>query len=178
MTETIFVAQTPGATNNDPNSPRTLGIDFKSAVGGTIDTLRFYITGPTKPATVTVALYDPSVSTAVPMASASGSPSVTGWFNVALGSSQPIVAGHTYTAAAWISLGAGSVQPDYGFTSGGLASDVVNGDLTGLANTGRFANNTPSLTYPSGTSDFNLFVDVVFTPAGAAAAAGIWGVSR
>lgn len=166
MVETIYTSQTPASTSNDAHSPRAFGQDFQAAVAGSISAIRLYVPGPTRPTTVDVALFDPSVSTVVAMATGTGSPGANGWFSVALTSAQAISASHTYTAVAWISLGAGSAQPDYGFTGGLFASNLVNGNLTGLAHLSRFENDIPGgLIYPTNTTDFGFFVDVEFTAA-------------
>lgn len=166
MSESLWTGAVPGSNAADANSPRTFGVDFTSAVAGTVSAISYYSDSTTvPPANVHVALFDPSVSTVTPLATGAGTitPPATGFQSYAI-TPTLINGGHIYTACAWIDLAAGAVQPIYGFTNGALTTDHVVGDLTALANTGRFLNNTPSLTYPTSLSTINFFVDITFTP--------------
>lgn len=163
--ERVLTTQTPGSTANDANSPRVLGADVKvnSATPGDWTAVYWYLPGPTLPLQVNVGVWKASAPGAL-LASASGTPVATGWLRVPI-PAVPVETDVAYTVAGEITLGSGGASPDYGFTTGGLAADIVNGDLTMLAHTGRFHNNVGSLVYPdAGSGDFLFFADVEFTP--------------
>lgn len=176
--EELFTGHgTLSGTSNDAHSPRDFSFTFTPSVDCTLTGLGICCVGPTVPATVTAALYEPSVSTSTPVVSGSGSPSGVGDFLVAF--SQPLTAGHTYRAVSGISLSGGSAQPDYGWIDTGLASDVTTAHLTAHAHSQVFENDIAGgAPYPTNTGapDFNFLtlvrvnVSTTVTGSGSAAA--------
>jgi hypothetical protein len=156
---TLFEQATPATPDvNDPG-PVVLGVLFNSSVAGKIYGIRFYKaaanTGPHS-----VALWDTS---GVMLASATAtSETASGWQEVLFSSPVSIAANIDYVAGYLSSKG------HYSATSGGFATAVTSGVLTGVAD-GSKSNGlytySSSLTFPNSSfGSSNYFVDVVFTP--------------
>jgi len=170
MTDSLFVAQTPGLPqNNDLQGGINVGLTFTVAVIRSCSGGRFY--GPTTiTGTVDMSLYEvTAVDTPGPGAgtllAAAVSPawSASQWNNVTWPASVVLLPGHTYRIVGHNSQG------DYAATVGTFsAAGLTNGDITspktgvGGINNGCFVYGMPA--YPTGGGGANFFVDILLAP--------------
>jgi Domain of unknown function (DUF4082)/Bacterial Ig-like domain/Bacterial Ig domain len=141
------------ASANDPNA-NNIGIQFTSSQNGWITGVRFY-KGSLNTGTHTGSLWSSSGSLLAQVTFTGESAS--GWQQANFSTAVAITAGQTYTASYHTTTGG------YSYTYNGLASPVVNGPLTALANGGVYAYGS-SIVDPANTYMLsNFWVDVVFT---------------
>ena len=163
--ETIFTTQTPGITNTSDGSGVNyeLGAVFQSAVTGQITALRFW-KASSESGTHTGRLWS-STGQLLATVTFSGE-TASGWQQQNLTAPVAIAANTSYV----VSVNTGNTY--YVVTGGGLASSVVNGDLsTIVGNNGVFAT-TPGQ-FPNGSYNHgNYFRDVVFYPGATYGASG------
>ena len=147
----------PNVTDaSDQISGVELGVKFTATNNGSITGIRFYKV-PDNTGTHTGSLWS---STGTLLATGTFSnESVEGWEELDFSSPVSITAGTTYIASYYTSA------PHYAYTPNGLASPVVNGPLTALADGGVYAYGSGN-TFPSNSVATNYWVDVVYSAPG------------
>jgi hypothetical protein len=149
----IWPDSTQPPVANDP-SANNLGVKFTSNENGWITGIRFY-KGSGDTGTHIGSLWDASGNLLAQVTFANES--TQGWQQANFSSPVAITAGTTYVASYFAPNG------NYGFTAEGLASAVMTGPLTALANGGVYTYGSTT-TFPTNTFEAsNLWVDVVFT---------------
>ncbi|MDP4251922.1 MAG: DUF4082 domain-containing protein [Bacteroidota bacterium] len=159
ITANIFTTQSPVGVS-ELDAPVELGVKFRTTVNGFVTGVRFYKTSGFT-GTHIGELYSSS-GTRLAQATFTGE-TATGWQTVSFSSPVAITAGTTYVAAYYNAKGY------YISTSAGLATAVVNGNLTALADGTDGVNGVynysastpvfPTLSYHSS----NYWVDIVFS---------------
>jgi hypothetical protein len=156
---TIFQNTAPGVgTSNDGTGAIETGVKFRSAVNGFVTAIRFYKTAGNT-GTHTAQLFD---NTGALLSQVNfGTESATGWQTVNLPTAIAVTANTTYIAAYWSSAGT------YVGTINGLATAVVNGNVTALADgtdgvNGLFRYTATPAVPNSGATQTNYWVDVQF----------------
>lgn len=163
-TYTIFTpSQSPDPSDRDQNdgTPISLGVKFRANTAGTISAIRFY-KATSDNQLCSVQLYTLGGSL-LASATQTGTPT-PGWTEVAFSSPISISANTTYVAAFH------SPSGGYTGTDNGFATAIVNGPLTGIANSDPNGPNgvylyTNSPALPTQTYNAtNYWVDVKFNP--------------
>ena len=155
--QSLFTTQTPATEGDAAPDGLELGMKFQVAVSGQITAIRYYRT--TSETTMThighIWSSTGTLLASVTFTGESTSGGVGGWQSMSLASPLAIAAGTTYIVSV------NSLY--YAYTSGGLASSIVNGDISSVADG---ANGVYSVTlgaFPTSTgSNANYFRDVVF----------------
>ncbi|MBR8832762.1 MAG: DUF4082 domain-containing protein [Stigonema ocellatum SAG 48.90 = DSM 106950] len=152
-TQTLFTNQTPSLPNANDGVPYELGVKFRSAKSGYITAIRhFKSSSETGTHVGKIWSATGNVLATVTFANETAS----GWQQQALSSPLAIQANTTYV----VSVNTNGYFP---FTSSGLASSIVNGDLSSVAdgNNGVY-NTTPSAFPTQSYQNSNYFRDIVF----------------
>ena len=155
MAETVFTNQVPSLPNaSDNGTDYELGMKFQSAKPGQISAIRFW-----------KASSETGTHIGRIWAATGGTPLVTttfsnettsGWQQQALSSPLTIQANTTYVVSV-------NTNGFFADTRSGLASSVVNGDLSTVADGNNGVYGSPS-TFPTNSyGNSNYFVDIVFT---------------
>ena len=143
----IFTTQVPAVTSGDQQdgSSVELGTRFQSSLDGNIVSLRYY-RSTSDTSQHTLSLWDPSISTAAPVATVvTTGDTGGGWKTWPLATPYAIVASQTYVVSYDAPYVGG--KDYYVSTDGGLATAIVNGPLTALASGGRYE--YPAGVYPT-----------------------------
>jgi hypothetical protein len=186
--ESLFTSQTP-ATQAFDATAISIGLAVKFAVDGVVKGVKFWATSTLSGGTYTGGFYsidtadsgtnDPGSGTGTLLASATyGTLTAGTWNSVTFGSPVSVTAGTPYRIAGYSSVGR------YGSTTSLFASDIVNGNITGIAaNTtagglnvrnGTY-NYATNISYPNDYFGEGYFVDVIYA---ANAAAGTLVIPR
>ena len=159
--QSLFTTQTPALPSASDGVAYEVGMKFRAARAGAITALRFW-KAANDTGTHTGRLW--SASGTLLASVTFSNETASGWQQQPLPAAVPIQANTTYVVSA-------NIGSRYPFTSGGLASSIVNGDLSSVAdgNNGVFgkAGVFPTQSF----NNSNYFRDVVFVPDAAAAAA-------
>lgn len=152
----LFTTQTPVILNQNDGVSYELGMKFQSAVAGQITAIRSY-TPTSEPIGSHVGHIWDSTGNLLATATFTGETAGGGWQQQSLATPLSIQAGTTYVVSV-------NVVSNYVDTVGGLATSVVNGDLSSVADgqNGVFGNSGLFPTQSFNSS--NYFRDVVFFP--------------
>ncbi|OYD99133.1 Ig domain-containing protein group 1 domain-containing protein [Nostoc sp. 'Peltigera membranacea cyanobiont' 213] len=151
----LFTNQVPTIPNTTDNSPYELGMKFRSAKQGQITAIRFW-KAPSETGTHTGKIW---TRTGTLLGSVTfTNETASGWQEKALSTPVNIQANTTYVVSV-------NVNAYYVSTSGQLASSIVNGDLSSVAdgNNGVF-NGTPDAFPVYSFNNSNYFRDINFVP--------------
>jgi uncharacterized repeat protein (TIGR02543 family) len=150
-------AATPGGTDDNGGQPIELGLKFRASANGCITGLRFYRVA-LDTGTHVGSLWKTDGTLYETLTFTTGD--TAGWQQMLFASPVPITANTTYVASNYSPLG------HYAYTSAGLASGVVNGNLQALQDGVDGPNGVFKLGggFPdSSYNSTNYWVDVVFT---------------
>ncbi len=153
--ETLFTNQTPSLPNANDGVPYELGMKFKSASSGQITAIRhFKSSSETGTHVGKIWSATGNVLATVTFANETAS----GWQQQTLSSPLAIQANTTYVVSV-------NTNGYYPFTSSGLASSIVNGDLSSIADGNNGVYNTTPNAFPTQSyQNSNYFRDIVFAP--------------
>lgn len=156
--ETLFATQTPGSLNQNDGVSYELGMKFQSDVAGQITAIRYYkATSETVAAGSHVGHIWDSNGNLLATATFVGESAGAGWQQQTLATPLTIQANTTYVVSV-------NVVSYYVDTVGGLATSVVNVDLSSVTDGQNGVFGTPGL-FPTGSyQNSNYFRDIVFSP--------------
>lgn len=180
--ESLFTSQTP-ATQAFDATAISVGLTVKFALAGVVKGVKFYATSTLSGGTYTGGLYsvdaadsgsnDPGSGTGTSLASATyGTLTAGAWNTVTFGSPVSVAANTPYRIVGYTSVGR------YGSTTSLFSSDIVNGNITGIAaNTSAGGlnirngtyNYATNISYPNDYFGEGYFVDVVYEATATAA---------
>lgn len=166
---------TPAATSPDPQ-PVELGFKFRADVAGSITGIRFFKGAATTGAHVVNLWRTDGTS----LASATiSSTDATGWLQVNFTSPVPITAGMTYVASYFAPSGGWSYTP-YVYASAGVDRGPLHALQSGVDGPNGVFRFRPSSGFPTTASYYqdHYWIDVVFTPAPAAASLRLTATQR
>ena len=152
--ERIFSTQTPALPNGSDGVGYELGMKFRSARGGNITAVRYW-KAPSEVG-VHVGRIWSSAGTLLASVTFAGE-SASGWQQQSLSAPLHIVANTTYVVSV-------NVVSYYVFTGSGLATSIVSGDLSSVADGANGVYGNPS-TFPGASyQNANYFRDIIFAP--------------
>jgi hypothetical protein len=152
--QTIFSIETPTNPNaSDNGADYELGTKFQAARAGSITAIRYW-KAPSDTGPHTGRIWAATGGT--PLATVSfANETTSGWQEQALTAPLPIQPGTTYIVSV-------NANGNYPFAAGGLASSIVSGDLSSVADGNNGVFGAPG-TFPTGSSqNSNYFRDIVF----------------
>ena len=153
-TETIFTTQTPSSPNDTDGVPYELGLKFQSAKAGQITAIRYW-KAPSETGTHVGRIW---TSTGSVLASVSfAAETSSGWQQQALSTPLNIQANTTYVVSV-------NVNSYFSDTQNVLASSVVNGDLSTVADGNNGVYGSPNSLPTNSYQNSNYFRDIVFVP--------------
>lgn len=185
--ESLFTSQTPASQAFDATGI-SLGLTVKFALAGTVKALKFYAHSTLSGGTYTGGIYsvdtqdggsnDPGTGTGTLLGSATyGTLTAGAWNTVTLGTPVSVSANTPYRLTGYSSVGR------YTSTADLLASDLVNGNITGIAHNSTVAgklirngtyNYATGISYPNDHFGGEVyFVDCVYEATAAAAASPV-----
>jgi hypothetical protein len=152
-TQTVLTTQVPSVPNFTDNVPYELGMKFRSARGGQINTIRYY-KAASETGTHTGKIW---TATGTLLASvAFSNETASGWQQQALITPLNILANTTYVVSV-------NANAYYVITSGQLASSIVNGDLSSVADGNNGVYNVSPNNFPASSyQNSNYFRDIAF----------------
>jgi len=152
--ETLFTTQTPSNPNATDQTPYELGLKVQSATGGRITALRYYkAPSESGPHCGTLWTADGTLLARVAFAGETDS----GWQQQSLNVPVPVQAGVPYVVSV-------NTNGYFADTHGGLATTVVNGDLSSVADGANGVYGSPGTFPTTSYMSSNYFRDVVFVP--------------
>ena len=152
-TQQLFTTQVPALLDANDGVSYELGMKFRSGRSGKISALRYW-KAASDVGTHVGRIWD-SAGTLLASVTLAGE-TASGWQQQALGAPISIAANTTYLVSV-------NINTNYAFTSNGLTTSIVNGDLSTVADgaNGAFGN---SGTFPTNSfQNSNYFRDIVFT---------------
>ena len=150
----VFTTQTPATPNATDSTSYELGMKFQAAVPGQINAIRYW-KAPSETGTHTGRIWSASgtLLASVPFTGESAS----GWQSQALSTPLTIQPNTTYVVSV-------NANAYYVATNSGLASPVVNGNLSSVADGANGVFNNPGV-FPNGSyQNTNYFRDLSFVP--------------
>jgi hypothetical protein len=152
--QTLFTTQTPVLPNASDGVPYELGMKFRAARPGVITAIRYWrAASDAIPHTGRIWAANGTQLTSVGFSGESAS----GWQQQALPVPLHIDANVTYVVSV-------NVNSNYPFTSSGLATSIVNGDLSSVADGANGVFGSPFAFPVNSFQSANYFRDVVFVP--------------
>ena len=153
-TETIFTTQTPSNPNGTDGVPYELGLKFQSTKAGLITAIRYW-KAPSETGTHVGRIWS---STGSVLASVSfAAQTASGWQQQTLSTPLNIQANTTYVVSV-------NVNSYFSNTQNALATSVVNGDLSTVADGKNGVYGTPGSLPTNSYQNSNYFRDIVFVP--------------
>ena len=150
--QSIFTTQAPAQPDVSDGVPYELGMKFSSAKSGSVTAIR-YFKAASDTGTHTGRIWS-AAGTLLASATFNGE-TASGWQEQALATPLTISANTTYVVSV-------NVTNNFAFTNGGLATSIVNGDLSSVADGANGVFGSPSAFPTSSFQNSNYFRDIVF----------------
>ncbi|MEN8165888.1 MAG: DUF4082 domain-containing protein [Pseudomonadota bacterium] len=151
--QTVFTTQTPARPDvSDPQNSYELGMKFQSAAAGYIKAIRYY-KSPSE-----TGVHQGQIWTSAGMSLATvtfANETASGWQEQLLDTPLNIQPSTTYVVSV-------NAHANYAFTKSGLATSIVNGDLSSVADGNNGIFGTPGIFPTSSWQDSNYFRDILF----------------
>ena len=153
-TESLFTTQTPALPSASDGVAYELGMKFQVARSGQITAIRYW--KATGDSGTHVGRIWSTTGTLLSSVTFSGE-TASGWQQQSLTTALAVQANTTYVVSV-------NIVSNYPFTNGGLASPIVNGDISSLADGNNGVFGGPSAFPISSFQSSNYFRDIVFVP--------------